>query len=191
MIKASALQLLAMKTDLLKRINTLTPDRVDAVKTRFHGDYHLGQVLLTENDFVIIDFEGEPARPLEARRIKHSPLRDVAGMIRSFSYAGAVALDNYASVRPVDRDRLLPFVHEWQTASRMAFLSGYREGVSDCLAWPRDDRNANQLIELFVLEKALYELRYELDHRVDWAGIPLTGLLALSHAEKPVGGAGL
>ncbi|MCB1985452.1 MAG: maltose alpha-D-glucosyltransferase [Burkholderiales bacterium] len=189
--KASALQLLAMKTDLLKRINTLTPDRVDAVKTRFHGDYHLGQVLLTENDFVIIDFEGEPARPLEARRIKHSPLRDVAGMIRSFSYAGAVALDNYASVRPVDRDRLLPFVHEWQTASRMAFLSGYREGVSDCLAWPRDDRNANQLIELFVLEKALYELRYELDHRVDWAGIPLTGLLALSHAEKPVGGAGL
>jgi maltose alpha-D-glucosyltransferase/alpha-amylase len=180
-----------MKTDLLEGVNILIPDKVDAVKTRFHGNYHLGQVLLTENDFVIIDFEGDPARPFDARRIKHSPLRDVAGMMRSFSCAGAVALANCTSVRPADRDRLLPYIHEWEIASREVFLSGYRDGVSDCLVWPRADKNAKQLIELFMLEKALYELRYELDHRMEWVGIPLTGLLALSHAAKPVSGEGM
>ncbi|MCB1947352.1 maltose alpha-D-glucosyltransferase [Nitrosomonas sp.] len=186
--RASAVELQELKMVLLERIDALTPKNLRAVKTRYHGDYHLGQVLLTENDFVIIDFEGEPGRTLAERRLKHSALRDVAGMLRSFSYAGAVALTGCASVRPADRERLLPYVQEWETAANNAFLSGYREGVADCLVWPSADIDAKRLIELFMLEKALYELRYELDHRVDWAGIPLNGLLAILRVETDVSG---
>ncbi|SEM80515.1 maltose alpha-D-glucosyltransferase [Nitrosomonas marina] len=182
--------LLDKSSQLLQRIDMLIPTNLNAVKTRYHGDFHLGQVLLTENDFVIIDFEGEPARPLETRRAKHSPLRDVAGMLRSFSYAGAVALIGCASVRPADRERLMPYVQEWELAARDAFLSGYREGIADCPAWPSADEDAGRLIELFILEKALYELRYELDHRVEWAGVPLTGLLAILHTTSNASGEG-
>jgi maltose alpha-D-glucosyltransferase / alpha-amylase len=178
--RVAATELLSMKKTLLDRVTDLSPDKLDAtVKTRYHGDYHLGQVLLTGSDFTIIDFEGEPARSLDERRVKHSPLRDVAGMLRSFNYAASVALANCTSARPDDRERLLPCAHGWEAAARDAFLSGYREGVGDCHTWPRDDLQAEQLIELFVIEKALYELRYELDHRIEWVGIPLTGLLAI------------
>ncbi len=172
-------QLLRAKVPLLQRITELTPAALDAVKTRYHGDYHLGQVLLAESDFVIIDFEGEPARPLEERRRKHSPLRDVAGMLRSFNYAGKTALANASAERPADCDQLLPYLQEWERVAADAFLSGYRKGVADCPSWPREPVQAERLIALFVIEKALYELRYELDHRVEWVGIPLTGLLSI------------
>ena len=177
-------QLLQEKEALLDRIARITPGKLDAVKTRYHGDYHLGQVLLNGNDFVIIDFEGEPARPLGERRSKHSPLRDVAGMLRSFNYARAVALASCTAERPADYDRLLPYAQDWEAGAANAFLSGYREGAIDCPAWPRVGKEAEQLIELFVLEKALYELRYELDHRMEWVGIPLAGLLAI--LKKPL-----
>lgn len=177
--EAAVHQLLNMKTILLKRVSSLIPKQLDAVKIRYHGDYHLGQVLLTENDFIIIDFEGEPARPLEERRNKHSPLRDVAGMLRSFNYAAAVALANFTTMRPADHDRLVPYVTEWEATTREAFLSGYCEGIKNCPVWPREDQHAQQLIELFCIEKALYELRYELDHRIEWTTVPLTGLLAI------------
>ena len=172
-------QLLQAKAPLLALIADLTPREMGAVKTRYHGDYHLGQVLLSDNDFVIIDFEGEPARPLSERRSKHSPLRDVAGMLRSFSYAGANALDNCTVERPEDRDRLKPYLQDWESATADAFLSGYREAVANCPSWPSDSAQAGKLIELFVVEKALYELRYELDDRVDWLSIPLAGLLGI------------
>lgn len=178
--KTAIHQLLEMKTALLDRIAALIPDhQLNAVKIRYHGDYHLGQVLLTKNDFIIIDFEGEPARPLDERRNKHSPLRDVAGMLRSFNYASAVALANFTSMRPADHDRLRPYVDEWETTTCTAFLTGYREGVKDCSAWPHDEQHADQLIELFMIEKALYELRYEMDHRVEWMKIPLDGLMTI------------
>jgi maltose alpha-D-glucosyltransferase / alpha-amylase len=172
-------RLLEARQALLQFVTTLTSTPVDAVKTRHHGDYHLGQVLLTRNDFVIIDFEGEPARPIDERRIKHSPLRDVAGMLRSFSYAGAVALANGTAERPADRARLLPYVREWEKTAADAFLAGYREAAADCPSSPADATAADRLIGLFVVEKALYELRYELDHRLDWVGIPVDGLLNL------------
>ncbi len=172
-------RLLDARQPLLRRIMALISEPVDALKTRYHGDYHLGQVLLTENDFVIIDFEGEPARPIDERRIKHSPLRDVAGMLRSFSYAGAAALANGTAERPADRERLLPHAREWERISADAFLAGYRETAADCPSSPAAIAACHRLIRLFVMEKALYELRYELDHRLDWVGIPIDGLLSL------------
>lgn len=178
-------QLLQARQALLQRIAALIPASLDAVRIRYHGDYHLGQVMLTENDFVIIDFEGEPARPLSERRLKHSPLRDVAGMLRSFSYAAAVALGRCTAERPMDHQRLQPYAEEWEAAAAAAFLSGYREGVGDCACWPAEAAQARQLITLFMLEKALYELRYELDHRPDWVGIPLAGLLAMRAPDDP------
>ncbi|MEJ2455141.1 MAG: maltose alpha-D-glucosyltransferase [Candidatus Thiodiazotropha sp.] len=182
---ASVAQLQQARDALLQRIAELTPASIDAVKTRYHGDYHLGQVLLTENDFVIFDFEGEPAKPLEARRVKHSPLRDVAGMLRSFDYAAAVALGRCTEERPEYREQLMPYLNEWIRFSAESFLSGYREGIADCPSWPGDPHQARQLIGLFLMEKALYELRYELSHRPDWVGIPLAGLLQMLRSPLP------
>jgi trehalose synthase-fused probable maltokinase len=126
------------------------------ILSRHHGDYHLGQVLRTENDWMIIDFEGEPARPLAERRALNSPARDVAGMLRSFAYAAATA----ASHNEADRDRAA----QWEAMARNAFLRGY------------GDTTAPALIELFELEKLFYELAYELNNRPTWAWIPLLGI---------------
>jgi maltose alpha-D-glucosyltransferase/alpha-amylase len=147
-------------------------------KTRYHGDYHLGQVLVTGNDFVVIDFEGEPARTFEERRSKSSPLRDVAGMLRSFNYVRWSALRRAA--RNADEvERLGNAAREWETASRRAFLDAYVRFLV-----PSAEPGAVDLglLELFELEKALYELRYELNNRLDWAQIPLQGTLALLDA---------
>jgi maltose alpha-D-glucosyltransferase/alpha-amylase len=144
-----------------------------AWRTRFHGDYHLGQVLLTRNDFVIIDFEGEPARPIEERRSKQSPLRDVAGMLRSFNYARWSALRR-AAQNADELVRLDAAARAWERDTRAAFLAGYQEALAP-EAGPVD----MQLLELFELEKAFYELRYELNNRIDWVPVPLQGILAL------------
>jgi len=126
------------------------------ILSRHHGDYHLGQVLRTDRDWMIIDFEGEPARPLAERRALNSPARDVAGMLRSFAYAAATA----ASHNDADRERAA----QWEAMARAAFLRGY------------GDTSAPALIELFELEKLFYELAYELNNRPTWAWIPLLGI---------------
>jgi maltose alpha-D-glucosyltransferase / alpha-amylase len=170
-------RLLASRDALLALIDATIPLRVGATKTRYHGDYHLGQVLLTTDDFVIVDFEGEPVRSLAERRAKHSPLRDVAGMLRSFSYAAAVALDRATIERPDDRARLLAPLTDWRTQAMAAFHRSYVATIRGTSSWPDDDRTATQLVRLFGLEKVLYELRYELANRPDWVRIPLAGLL--------------
>ncbi|QBQ54747.1 maltose alpha-D-glucosyltransferase [Nitrosococcus wardiae] len=175
--------LLALKETLLQRL-ALIPSQWRAAKTRYHGDYHLGQVLVAEDDFVIIDFEGEPARPLAERRIKHSPLRDVAGMLRSFNYATAVALRHCTVERPEDRELLLPLVKTWEQQVGESFLTGYGEAAAGCPSYPADPEHAHYLIELFTLEKALYELRYELDNRPEWVDVPLNGLLEFLEEEE-------
>ncbi|MCI0409216.1 MAG: putative maltokinase, partial [Acidobacteria bacterium] len=176
-------RLLSLRRAIENRISDLTPLDLEAFKTRHHGDYHLGQVLLVENDFIIVDFEGEPARPLHERRAKHSPLRDVAGMLRSFDYAASVAVQYCALERPEDRMLLEPHARAWERLARAAFLAGYREGVEGCPSYPANPDHSDRLIRLFMLEKALYELRYELDNRPDWIGVPLLGLLRLLGAE--------
>lgn len=176
-LRAAADRLLALRPTLLDRISPQALTGISAAKMRYHGDYHLGQVLLVENDFVITDFEGEPARPMAERRQKHSPLRDVAGMLRSFSYVAAVATNHNTTERPADRLRLGPQAQAWEQEVTDAFLKGYRDAIQDCPAWPTNPDAAERLIAFFVIEKALYELRYEMDNRPDWLSIPLFSLL--------------
>jgi maltose alpha-D-glucosyltransferase/alpha-amylase len=160
----------------MDRLSGLTPV---GLKTRIHGDYHLGQVLLTGSDFVILDFEGEPARSLTDRRAKQSPLRDVAGMLRSFSYAAQVALLNHVTRRPGDLERLVPWAALWEQSVCSVFLHNYLGTVAGSGLIPEDRTVLEEYLEAFVLEKVLYEVRYELDNRPAWLRVPFAGLLGL------------
>jgi maltose alpha-D-glucosyltransferase/alpha-amylase len=164
-----------------RALAALEPLATATVRIRGHGDYHLGQVLKTADDFVIIDFEGEPARPLVERRAKHSPLRDVAGMLRSLDYAAhAVAFG-----RPeADRANAIARLLRWEQRARRAFLDGYRAiaATSPVPLVPVSDAALEGACAAFELEKACYELRYELDNRPDWAPIPLAGIARILSA---------
>ena len=170
-------RLLALRPMLLDSLQPQHLAGLQAARTRCHGDYHLGQVLMVQHDFVIIDFEGEPARSIAERRAKHSPLRDVAGMLRSLSYAAGTAVKRSTGERPGDRERLAPLAADWEQSATQAFLAGYRASIDGCPSWPQDDDAARRLIDLFLVEKALYEIRYEMDNRPDWLDIPVGGLL--------------
>ena len=158
-------------------MNALRPPEGRVIETRHHGDYHLGQVLISRNDFIITDFEGEPARPLEERRGKHSPVRDVAGMVRSFSYAAGAALARTVE-SPEDEAKLGPLAADWETKTRAMFLNAYDE-TARAAGLYANQADMRALLELFEIEKALYELGYELNHRPDWVRWPLAGLLRL------------
>jgi maltose alpha-D-glucosyltransferase/alpha-amylase len=168
---------LARREQLLAQIGALSDQVPLGLKIRIHGDYHLGQVLVTRNDFVIIDFEGEPGHSLEQRSAKQSPLRDVAGMLRSFSYVQHSALRNVAHDE-TEGARLAPLARAWEVEVRAAFLSAYDAAARDAKLYAPEALQAGKgLVGLFELEKALYELRYELGNRPGWAGIPLQGIL--------------
>ncbi len=177
-VRETVQTLLAQRKALVDRLQACISGQIKAVKTRYHGDYHLGQVLLTQNDFVITDFEGEPARPFAERRHKHSPLRDVAGMLRSFNYVAYAALAHVSAERPKDLARFEPLMRDWEAEVGQVFLAAYGEAVhSSGLFEP--EASLRGLLDLFLLEKALYEVRYELDNRPDWVVIPLRGILSL------------
>lgn len=167
-IKPDMDKFLGLEAKILERFLPLRENPLSAQFTRTHGDYHLGQVLFTGDDFLIIDFEGEPARPLDERRQKHSPLRDVAGMLRSFHYAACVGFG----------ERNATLVSRWTGWVSASFLRGYRS-----TAWqpglPESDQDFSRLLDAYLLEKALYELRYEINHRPDWVHVPLAGILNL------------
>jgi maltose alpha-D-glucosyltransferase/alpha-amylase len=170
-----AQRVLGRREELLRRLEQCASEDPDGRKIRIHGDYHLGQVLLTRNDFTIVDFEGEPGHSLEQRRAKHSPLRDVAGMLRSFSYVEASALGSVAHVE-AEHEKLAPLAHLWRQESRAAFLAAYDAAAGQAGLY-RTLQPGEGLLGLFELEKSLYELRYELNNRPAWAGIPLQGIL--------------
>ena len=151
------------------------------VKTRLHGDLHLQQVLVVQDDFLIIDFEGEPQRTLDERRAKHSALRDVAGMLRSFDYVRHTALQQSAQ-GAIEYERLAPIARQWERRMRQAFVDAYREVAVAGGLYPGNDAfdAARPLLDLFEFEKALYELRYEIDNRPDWVGVPLAGIAELA-----------
>jgi len=155
------------------------------LKTRLHGDLHLGQVLIQRDDFLLIDFEGEPQRPLAERRAKHSALRDVAGMLRSFDYARHTALQRTAG-NAADLERLAPLARHWQQRVRETFLASYVQSAVQGALYDSVESfaAAMPLLELFELEKALYELRYEMDNRPDWVAVPLAGVAALAGIEQ-------
>jgi maltose alpha-D-glucosyltransferase/alpha-amylase len=167
------------------RFRRVVDARIRATRTRDHGDYHLGQVLYTGRDFVIIDFEGEPARTLTERRQKRSPLRDVAGMLRSFHYAAYGALFNQQERGLVSAEDPLPerWARYWYAWVAAAFLRGYMLAAGDAAFLPRERPARELLLELFLLEKAVYELGYELNNRPDWLHIPLRGISELMSAE--------
>jgi trehalose synthase-fused probable maltokinase len=145
-------------------------------KTRIHGDYHLGQVLLAKREWLIIDFEGEPARPMEVRRTKQSPLRDAAGMLRSFSYAGLVPMLERTEDGSPERARIEPWAETWETVARERFLAGYLRKSHEGHFLPADRVDQLTMLDFFELDKALYELDYERNHRPHWTLIPLRGI---------------
>ncbi len=148
-------------------------------KTRFHGDLHLGQVLVAGSDFYIIDFEGEPARPFAERRAKHSPLRDVAGILRSLNYAAWSALFEAAEGEAEKITLLQKPARDWEFEASNSFKHGYQKAIQGCSSCPADPNTFGRLLNLFILEKALYEIRYELANRPSWLRIPVEGILSL------------
>jgi maltose alpha-D-glucosyltransferase/alpha-amylase len=177
-IAAEAESLLKRRALLVRRIEACAASVPKGLKTRRHGDYHLGQVLVRRNDFILVDFEGEPARPLAERRSKHSPLTDVAGMLRSFAYArrGAVMHNPQLAAQNA---KLAPFLEQWEQQTRKTFIAAYDDVASTNGLYESLDA-MRPLLRLFEIEKALYEVRYELNNRPDWASIPLRSLIAFA-----------
>ncbi|MCL4811901.1 MAG: maltose alpha-D-glucosyltransferase [Vicinamibacteraceae bacterium] len=172
-------RLVARRPAILESFDQLSTVAAGGQRTRVHGDYHLGQVLWNQGDFIILDFEGEPMRPLAERRAKHPPIKDVAGMLRSFSYAAYAALFEYTATRPRDFERLEPWAHLAETWTSVLFLRAYRDTLGGSPIVPHDDKAFEVLLNAYLTEKALYELQYELGNRPDWLRIPLVGLLAM------------
>jgi maltose alpha-D-glucosyltransferase / alpha-amylase len=169
--------LLSRRRQVLVALANLDALDVKCTKIRVHGDYRLGKVLRVAGDHVIMDFEGEPGRPLAARRAKQSPLKDVAGMLRSFSYASQAAMLAYATRRSEDVERIERWARFWEYVASAAFLRSYRDTASGAAFLPATPVSFRRLLNAFLLDKALHELRYELDNRPAWLGIPLAGIL--------------
>jgi maltose alpha-D-glucosyltransferase / alpha-amylase len=177
-IRERAEALLDKKKQVAAAVGAGLPSSLETMKSRYHGDYHLGQVVVMQNDFYILDFEGEPTRGLEERRQKHTPLRDVAGLLRSLDYAAWAALERIATDHPDRRDLLVPHVVAWRDACCAAFLGSYQETIAGCATYPGDTKAAAALLNLAMLEKLFYEIKYELANRPAWLGIPLAGAIA-------------
>jgi maltose alpha-D-glucosyltransferase / alpha-amylase len=172
---------LDLEAKLTERFQSLANRKLTGWRTRIHGDLHLGQVLFTGQDFMFIDFEGEPARTLAERREKHSPLRDVAGMVRSFHYAAYAALfrrDGGAGAQSDESRSLVQFANAWYRAASGEYLRAYFEAAAASGAdfLPDDPDEREFVLNLWLLGKAIYELKYELNHRLDWVAIPLEGI---------------
>ncbi|MGH8151368.1 MAG: maltose alpha-D-glucosyltransferase [Rhodanobacteraceae bacterium] len=182
--RASVDALAARKRECLALFDRLAASGIEAAKTRIHGDYHLGQVLLAKDDWMIVDFEGEPARPLAQRSAKQSPLRDVAGMLRSFDYVTAAALARFAATANETPGAVREFARAWRDAAADAFLGAYREAVAGVASWPTDTRAAQRWLDLFMLEKACYEIVYEANNRPDWLMIPIRGVMEILDERK-------
>ena len=180
----AAALVLARRAALLAQADAIAdvPPEAAGLRIRIHGDYHLGQVLYARGDYFILDFEGEPARSLAERRAKQSPLRDVAGMLRSFSYAAYAALDQFAQRHPDAVLTMEPWAQLWQNAVSTQFLAAWRTTIASDAALNQlapPPAQADRLLKAYLLEKALYELLYELNNRPAWVRLPLAGILAL------------
>jgi maltose alpha-D-glucosyltransferase/alpha-amylase len=185
-VRQDAESVLERRNEILQRMRGVVGDKMDAHRIRVHGDYHLGQVLYTGRDFAVIDFEGEPARPLTERRLKRSALADVAGMLRSFHYAAYTALAG-EELRGLRRSETMNgwdrWARFWTAWSSAAFLDAYLEEARGDEQGPPfvplDDDDLRTLLEAHLLEKAVYELGYELNNRPAWIHLPIRGILQL------------
>jgi maltose alpha-D-glucosyltransferase/alpha-amylase len=181
-VKPGASLLLKNKQAVLESFRAITDRRFPVMKIRIHGDFHLGQVLFTGKDFVIIDFEGEPAKPLGERRLKRSALCDVAGMLRSFHYAALAPFCLHKDIPAGKIPLLEPWAELWYSYVSDAFLKAYFKSAAGAEFLPEDPAETAALLKVFLMEKAVYELSYELNNRPDWVSIPLKGLLQASVA---------
>jgi maltose alpha-D-glucosyltransferase/alpha-amylase len=180
--RPQAEMVLRSDTQILRRLRAITERRILGKRIRCHGDFHLGQILSTGKDFVFIDFEGEPSRPLGERRIKRSPLRDVASMLRSFDYISQMALCKQLELGTLNQEdlpKVEPWTSLWRCWVSAAYLGAYLKVVAPVDLLPPAKDQLAVLLDSHLLEKALYELGYELHHRPDWLRIPLAGILRL------------
>ncbi len=176
---ASVASLLADWPHVDRAIDRLVPTGLTINMSRIHGDLHLGQVVVVREDFYVLDFEGEPAKPMTERRIKQCPVRDVAGVLRSFDYAAAVAVLG-RRLPDARAEAIHDCVGSWKAVATESFLAGYRAAVGDCPTVPADPAAFERLLDLFTLEKALYEICYEAANRPDWLHVPVGGVVGLT-----------
>lgn len=178
--QADARKILGLENEIVARFHRILETPVSAKRIRCHGDYHLGQVLYTGKDFSIIDFEGEPLRSISERRIKRSALRDVAGMIRSFQYASQVGLLGELpgmAIREEDLPHVRPWAWFWFLWTSAVFVNAYLKQAAASTFLPQNRAEIDGLLEIYLLEKSLYELNYEMSHRPNWIAIPIHGIL--------------
>jgi len=174
--RGKAQEILAERDTLLARFDAIRALDAAGMRIRVHGDYHLGQVLRTEEDFVILDFAGDPAQSIEERRTKQSPLKDVAGMIRSYGYAAYAALFAFAVHAPDDYALLEQWAGTWERWAAGAFVRGYLAAAEETPVLPDRGAALTTFLSAFVLDKALRELAYELHSRPDWVRVPMAGV---------------
>jgi len=177
----------ALEGEIINRYKPLFQRNISARRIRIHGDYHLGQVLWTGKDFVIIDFEGEPAVALSERLIKRSALRDVAGMIRSFHYAAYFGLEQQVErgrLSPENRATYEPWARFWNLAVSASFLRAYLKALGSSEILPSTSEERRMVLQAYLLNKAIYEIGYELNNRPAWLKIPLQGVLHLLDENK-------
>ena len=182
-VQSQATRVLERASTLTAPLASLGASGIVATKTRVHGDYHLGQVLWSLNDYILLDFEGEPAKSIEHRRAKHSPVKDVVGMMRSYSYAAFAALFEASQDRSSEFDRLLPWALSWDAWTSASFLRSYLEVTEGASFIPAERSQLAELLRCYMLDKALYELQYELNNRPTWVRIPLSAVAML--ADRP------
>jgi maltose alpha-D-glucosyltransferase/alpha-amylase len=178
-VRLRADALLAAREAILNNIDGNRHIAADAKKIRHHGDFHLGQVLIAKDDAYLLDFEGEPRRSLAGRRGKAPAARDVAGFCRSIDYAVSAALDRANDLPAEEKARLAPRLRLWTQQLTDAYWASYREALTDPRLWPQDEEASRSLFDFFLLEKAFYEIEYELTNRPDWVGIPVEATLRI------------
>jgi len=172
-------QFLPYHKDLPHRLGALLPREIDGLNIRHHGDFHLGQMLIVKDDIFIIDFEGEPRRSIEERRRKAPGARDVAGLIRSIDYSATAAHERALKVASDEQGKVAAALAGWRDRATTVFLGAYREIMTTARLWPANAAAAERLLNFFLLEKAFYEIEYELAHRPDWLRVPLTGAIRI------------
>jgi maltose alpha-D-glucosyltransferase / alpha-amylase len=175
-VRALIDEILSRQSSLPNYLRGLLPDTLDMVKIRHHGDFHLGQMLIVKDDVVILDFEGEPRRSLAERRRKMPAARDVAGLIRSIDYSATAAHERALKSAPDEQGKIARALDDWRERCVAAVLAAYREFMVDPRLWPAEAGDAERLLDFFLLEKACYEIEYELAHRPDWLRVPLAGM---------------
>jgi maltose alpha-D-glucosyltransferase / alpha-amylase len=177
-------QALAQRASLCNRLSALLPGDIEGLNIRHHGDFNLGQTLIVKDDIFFIGFEGQPHRPIAERRRKAPAARDVASLIRSIDYSATAALERALQLASDEQGKLATALAEWRNRAAAAFLAAYREFMADQRLWPADPQSAERMLTFFLIEKALHEIEYELNHRPDWLRVPLTGMLQLL-SEQP------